>query len=904
MKGFIVRCIARLLHALTKLRYRVKFIGLEHLDPSKQPKKGGVLFLPNHPTILIDPFLASIPIVKKFHTRPLVTEYMYFKPMFLWFMKLVDALPIPDMEKSTNSVKTKRNEESFQNAIEGLRSGVSLLVYPSGGTKQTGLEVIGGRSGVYKILESAPEANVILVKTWGLWGSVFSRAILGKPPETSDVLLFSLKKILKSLIFFLPRRDVTVEFLPAPADFPWKADKQELNRYLERWYNTPPGETPSPDNYQAEPLKLVSYSMWGEDFLQIQSQEKEERLIDTSKVSDDIKKTVYAELARMSSTPVDTIKPELSLATDLALDSLDAAELVAFLEERFQISNVSPGQLTTVGSILGIASGQITGAATEHIKHGKDASWNREEKRPPITVPDGDNIPEVFFKKCDTHARLLACVDARTPSMTYRQVKMRVLLLAEKIRHMPGKNIGILLPSSVAANIVVLACLTAGKVPVMINWTLGPRHLQTVLELSGIQQTLTSWGFIDRLENADLTGIDDQLVMLEELRLQISTWDKIKAAAMSYMSASTLAKVWHLDAINKDDPAVLLFTSGTEKAPKGVPLSHQNILCNIRSALPCIAIQPNDTIFSFLPPFHSFGFTLVGLLPLLSGVKIAHSANPTDSVRLAIEADKWEVTLIGGAPTFLKGLLKAAKPEQLKSIRLFFSGAEKAPPELLEQLHQTVPGAIFLEGYGITECSPLLAVNLPNEKRTGVGKAVPGVELCIVNPETHEVLPNGTQGLILARGSNVFSGYVAQEKLASPFLTVAGKEWYSTGDLGQIDAKGNLTIGGRLKRFVKIGGEMVSLTAIETALLESAPSKGWSISDDSPSLAICAKERDGGKTELYLFSRFAASTEDINKTLRQAGFSNIVRVSAVKNMENIPILGTGKINYRALEASL
>jgi len=185
----------------------------------------------------------------------------------------------------------------------------------------------------------------------------------------------------------------------------------------------------------------------------------------------------------------------------------------------------------------------------------------------------------------------------------------------------------------------------------------------------------------------------------------------------------------------------------------------------------------------------------------------------------------------------------------------------------------------------------------------GVGLALPGVELLIVHPETEAVLPVGERGLILARGANVFKGYL-NPGLSSPFTTVEGKQWYKTGDLGFLDEEGILTISGRMKRFIKMGGEMVSLASIEDALLQMAPKKNWPTNEEGPALAICAKETAGEKTKIFLFSRFELSVDEVNNSLKEAGFSNLVKVSSVTRLPEIPIMGTGKINYRQLESDL
>jgi long-chain-fatty-acid--[acyl-carrier-protein] ligase len=388
--------------------------------------------------------------------------------------------------------------------------------------------------------------------------------------------------------------------------------------------------------------------------------------------------------------------------------------------------------------------------------------------------------------------------------------------------------------------------------------------------------------------------------MLEDVVRQLSLGDKLKALFRSKLGVKSILKIFGREKVSKDSQAVLLFTSGTESMPKGVPLSHDNILSNLRAALTAVPVFTDDVLYGILPPFHSFGFTVSGLLTLLSGPRVFFSPDPTDGKRLANGFAKWGVTIMIGAPTFIKGMLKAATPEQLRTMRLCVTGAEKAPPELYKMLADYGHPVCLMEGYGITECSPILTMNPPGACPKGVGKPLPGIELCIVHPETEVPLPLGERGLILAKGPNVFNGYI-NPGLNSPFLMLNGERWYKTGDLGFLDSEGVLTISGRMKRFIKMGAEMVSLASIEDALLQMASKNGWPTSQEGPALAICAKEIPGEKSKIFLFSRFAVSIEEVNKSLKDSGFSNLVKISSVTHLPEIPIMGTGKINYRLLE---
>jgi long-chain-fatty-acid--[acyl-carrier-protein] ligase len=285
----------------------------------------------------------------------------------------------------------------------------------------------------------------------------------------------------------------------------------------------------------------------------------------------------------------------------------------------------------------------------------------------------------------------------------------------------------------------------------------------------------------------------------------------------------------------------------------------------------------------------------------MSGIRTAYSPNPTDGRAMAKAFEKWGCTVMLGAPTFLKALLSTATPQQLKTLRICITGAEKAPKELFVAMGKIGKEQSLIEGYGITETSPILTANRPGKPRKGVGIPLPGVEILIVHQESYKPLLIGERGLILARGPNVFNGYINPD-LASPFITVEGEKWYKTGDLGYLDEENNLTISGRMKRFIKIGGEMISLPAIEDALMHVASAYRWPSAEEGPILAVSGIEESGEKSRIFLFARFKTDLDTVNGILREAGFSNLVRISEIIEIPEIPVMGTGKINYRLLES--
>ncbi len=891
------------LRTVLSFRYKIKVVGLENLSPKTLTRSGGALFLPNHPAIFVDPISATLAILPKYKIRPMIVEYMYYYPIVNSLMRFMRALPIPDFDVSSNTLKRRKSEQVIGEVIKGLKEGDNFLIYPAGRIKMTSYEAVGGASGVHRILQEAPEANVVLMRVKGLWGSKFSRALTGAKPQMFPTIWWGIKQVLKNLLFFTPRREVIIEVVPAPEDFPRNGTRIEINQYLERWFNKPDGLSEQIGEYPGDSLVLVPYSAWSKELPRVQIQQEQEeskRRVDLSKIPLTIQEKVIAKIAMMTDNVPSSIRPEMTLSNDLGLDSLDTAELAVFLHDQFDILIVPVNELVTVGRVMGIAAKQIVCKQPIKEEIGDMTKWFAPVEREKRSIPHGKTIPEVFVNNCKKLGKAAACGDARSGILSYNDLLVKTLVLAGLIKNFEGKHIGIMLPASVAADLCIMAVLMAGKVPVMVNWTVGPRHLESVVKLSNPSVILSSWSFIDRLEGVDLTPIEDRLVLLEDKRREISLFDKVRAYFTSKQCASSILRSTGANKLTPNDEAVVLFTSGTEAMPKGVPLTHANILENQRAALKDIELYSDDIFFGILPPFHTFGFSVSCLLPILAGIKVAFYPDPTDGKALASNFERWRITIMCGAPTFIKGLLKSALPSQLKTMRLCVTGAEKAPQDLFDMLKALDKDEGVLEGYGITECSPVLTMNRPEEPKKGVGRALDNVELLVVNPETLEPVGVDTQGLILARGPNVFHGYL-NPGIEPPFVEVKGLQWYKTGDLGELDKNGFLTISGRLKRFIKMGGEMLSLSAMEEALSQMSSRYGWPSALEGPTLAIVAKEFEGEKPKIYLFTKFPVSIDEVNKAIRESGFSNLMRISAVQQIDDIPIMGTGKVNYRLLE---
>ncbi len=882
LKKVCAELLHLLIRALLSIRYCIRVRGIENLNPQTLSKKGGILFLPNHPAE-IDPVLLTMVLWGRYQAHPLVVEQFYYLKGAHYIQTLVGAIPIPDLSGVVNRWKQKKVEKCFQQIADGLKKGSNYLIYPAGKLKLTAEESIGGASFAHNLVQECPEANVVLIRTTGLWGSRFSKALTGATPDFGKVAWEGIKIVLKNLIFLTPRREVTIEFEPAPADFPLKATRLEFNRALERWYNI----------RGPEPLKLVSDHFWNEHYPKVLNGDRTDKSTPFS-IAPEIEKEITKRIADIARRP--SVSRSDHLARDLGLDSLDLADLQTFITERYEISSINPETVATVEDVLRAVSKPATGARTVGRKI---VAWPKEESRPPILPAQGATIQEAFLRVCDRLEHHAACADERMGVISYRRLKLMALTLSYHFRHLNEKQIGVLLPSSTITYVIVLALLLADKIPVMLNWTVGVRALNHCKEAANLKTVLSSRRFLEQLTDGDLGDLDDLLVLVEDIKPTISLWNRIKAFYGLFKDSKHLLK---LQPSSPDDTAVILFTSGTESLPKGVPLSHRNILSNQTAGMSCIKLETTDVLYGALPPFHSFGFSVTGLFPLLVGLKVFYAPDPTQYYAMAHDIEEWNVTLLCSAPTFMKGLFQVARPTQLKSVRLAVAGAEKVPDVLFQYMEHK--GSLLLEGYGITECSPIVTLTMPDRPREGVGLPVPGVELCVIHTETHERLPQGIDGEICIYGPNVFKGYLGNR--ASPFIELDGKKWYRSGDRGHLSPSGSLMLSGRLKRFVKIGGEMVSLTGVEEELLRFASQKGWVSSrvEGGPPLAIAVAESNTDKPLIVVFSTFDVSKETLNDALREGGFGRIVKIADVRKLDQIPLTGTGKTHYRALEEML
>lgn len=905
----LCRAIAFCARALLRLRYKVTITGEELFKGKKLDSS--TLVLPNH-SAEIDPIILFSFLMPHIDFSPTVIEHFYYYPGMKIFNKLLRAIPVPVFDHAVNKLKLASIVDCQKTIIQRLKSGGNVIIYPSGRLKLHAMEDLGGASLVHKICQELPSVNMLLVRITGLWGSSFSKAFCEASPDFWAVLGGHFKSLLRNAIFFSPRRQVLIELEVPKNDFPKHATRYVFNRALEDWYNQyPVNARMGGKRVVEEPLFFVKYRRFGhEDVQKVVTRHKSLfPSLDEIAIHEQVKERMLAEIARMSKKQISEISPEHRLAQDLGFDSLDSAELFVYLQKHFEIDHtIEPYEIQNVSDLLVAAHGVSPRRAPGKVKEAiaskeKKRGWQKERTPSTVIHPVASNLLEAFLKTADRMKDAEAAADPTVDSISYKKMKLAIALLRKKFLSFEGQYVGVMLPSSVGAVLIYFALIAAGKTPIFLNWTTGARALDHMVDLLDLKEVITSRKFIDRLHDVEFGKVGDLLLMMENIKSKISLGDKLRAFWESSKPALSLLRDWNLDGLSGDDIAIVLMTSGTSKLPKAVPLSHKNILHNIRGMISAVNLHESEVVFSMLPAFHSFGFTVAAITPLVIGARVCFYPDPKDPTGILSMIERYKPTLLPGAPTFLQQILRNAKPHQLDSVQMLVTGAETASAHFLKEAKEKLKtGALIVEGYGCTECSPVITVNRVDKgEKEGIGLPLDSYEVVLLDPETMQPVGHSHRGLLCVRGPSVFAGYLGLEE--SPFIEINGKPFYNTGDLVSMTPRGNFIIHGRLKRFAKIGGEMVSLVAIEDVLNDFAKhSKMRHFKDDKLDMAVIAREQAGGKTQLILFSRLDIELAQVNAILREkGGFSNLIKITQVVHIDEIPVNAGGKVVFGKLE---
>ena len=468
-------------------------------------------------------------------------------------------------------------------------------------------------------------------------------------------------------------------------------------------------------------------------------------------------------------------------------------------------------------------------------------------------------------------------------------------------REVPERRVGIVLPPGAGGYIANLAVLLAGKSPANLNFTAGAGAIEASLRMGEIRTVISAEAMRAKLPQFPWPE------KTRDMRVDLAACGKpaifARLALIWLLPSRLLALLWGVPRVGDNAEVALLFTSGSSGEPKGVPLTHRNILGNCGQISATGILSKKETLLAFLPIFHSFGFTVTLWYALMRGVRTVTLPSPLDAKRIIEVVEQEKVTVFVSTPTFIRPVFKRAEPAQLRSLRFVVSGAEKLPVDLFEQFLQKF-GIRILQGYGLTETTPVTNVNLPEPRnlpkgvkiqeghRLGsVGRLFAGMTARIVHPETGETLPPDKTGILCLRGANVFGGY-----LKDPVRTAEALRdgWFVTGDLARFDDDGFLFIEGRLSRFSKVGGEMVPHLTIEQKIAEA-----FALEPGEAPKVVVLGVPDAAKGEtLVLLTTEPIDAAQLREKLTAAGLPNLWIPKVVVRLERIPVLGSGKCDLR------
>ena len=479
--------------------------------------------------------------------------------------------------------------------------------------------------------------------------------------------------------------------------------------------------------------------------------------------------------------------------------------------------------------------------------------------------------------------------DATRQPLTYRRLLVGADLLAQqlvKALSPDGDRVGVLLPNVSATPVLLLGLWSIGKVPAVLNFSTGAATMVACARLAELKQIVTSRAFLERakVNVQPLIEAGIGFIYLEDLRAGISGLKKLATLARITMAPHSMNQTAHAPGT-----AVILFTSGSEGVPKGVELTHENILANIRQMLAVTDLTDSDKVFNALPLFHSFGLSVGTILGLVRGMSVFIYPSPLHYRVVPTIFYDTNSTVFLGTNTFLNGYARKANPYDFRSLRYLFAAAEKLQEATAQTWAQKF-GVRILEGYGATECSPCVCLNTPLTPRYGsVGKLLPGMDHRL---EPVEGVPEG--GRLFVRGPNVMRGYLNPEANAQ-FLALGG--WYDTGDIVRVDGEGFFYIQGRMKRFAKVSGEMVSLTAVEDALAGAFPQYGLRCQ-----IAVVTQpDENKGEKLIAVTNEPRLQLSEIREAIKAKGLTNLCAPREIKVVKEIPKLGTGKVNHRELQ---
>lgn len=522
------------------------------------------------------------------------------------------------------------------------------------------------------------------------------------------------------------------------------------------------------------------------------------------------------------------------------------------------------------------------------------------------------SIPEAWLHTVKRKPAEAAVADSEGAEFTRRRFAIATLLIRNLLKpHIAGRNVGILLPTSSAGALTNMAILMLGRTVVNLNYTAPCEALVAAIERAEIATIVTARRFLTRLEDRGiaiapaLTG--RKVLLLDDLGKEIGGASKLRAAAAVLLLPTRLLSWIFCTRQAIDAPAAILFSSGSEGVPKGVVLSHRNIMANVKQISDVLNTEVTDVVMATLPLFHAFGLTVTMFMPLVEGIPMVAHSDPTDALGVGKAVARFRGTILCGTSTFLRLYTKNPRvlPLMFEPLRIVVAGAEKLSPQVREAFKLKFNKEV-LEGYGVTETTPVASCNIPDEldfetwhvqpgtKHGTVGMPLPGTSFRIVDPVTLAELPAGEDGLILIGGTQIMVGYLDDPaRTSAAIVMLDGMRWYKTGDKGHLDEDGFLTIVDRYSRFAKIGGEMVSLTAIEERVRQ-APGTA-----DLDLVAVALPDPRKGEQIVLLVADPALDPDDLRRHLIATGMNALMLPNLILKVPNVPKLGSGKADFGA-----
>ena len=679
MVGFAKRTALAVTRGLFAMHYKVELRNEQALVGLK----GGII-CPDH-IALVDPPLLVSSIGRYVLPRPVAYSGMYNAPLLNPIMRLVRALPIESTWDGVSDWKRYKIRRQLDAIKAAVRSGDTLLLYPSGQLRGGDKEQLGGKSSVYDLLQEFPEQPMVLARIRGLNGSVWSRHFTGGIKSPSLAHIFAILRKTPALMWRRPTVTIDLERFDKVPAF---ASVRDFNQWLETWYNAVP-----------DPLMAGRAEAQVAGFTYSNREEGH----DATPLDPVIAAKVIGYLAHEARMDPARITPDMDLIRDLGLDSLTTSTLPLWVEEQFGRQIDSEARVLLVRDVILGAQGTLGEVGpTRDVTTPK--GWIESSRKAPEFPRAARSLVHGFLLQRERlGGRAVAMGDDRAGVLTYDQVTEKAIMLARIINRRPETCIGLMLPASAGGAIVSLAVMLTGKTLAPLNWTNGRAALDASIDLAGVKTIYTSDLFLDKA-NVELSPETLAKIMpLESLRAEIGLSGLIEGKILARRAPDGLLE-YFANSAKPSDTAVILFTSGSEAVPKGVPLTHGNILAVIDGGLDAIEGYDTDVMYGFLPPFHSFGMSMIIALSMVGGLKVAFDPDPKKFKHLANGIQKWRATLVAGTPDFLSGILNAGEPKNFKSVRAFLSGAQKAPLALRQ--HVEGLGAKLLEGYGITETAP------------------------------------------------------------------------------------------------------------------------------------------------------------------------------------------------------